>query len=277
MESRAPVFVFDSAKASFQYDQNHLGNQQKGTDVNDSSPKRPQDGVDPARAVPRFVRTDRNAPLRLCVLASGSGTNLEAILDACAQRAIHARVVVVVSNEPKAYALERAASHGVDTVCVDHRAFRSRRAHEAEILARVAPYRPELAVLAGYMRLLTPYFLEAFEDPTAQRPGVINIHPADTRAYQGAYGYAYALGMLSDHRTRLKQTAVTVHFVDAGMDTGPIIAQEPLAVRPDDTLETLKNRGLAVEHRLFPKVIDLIAHNRVSVIDGRVNIQAGRM
>jgi phosphoribosylglycinamide formyltransferase-1 len=209
--------------------------------------------------------------LRLVVLASGSGSNLEAILEACGRGEIHAEVVCVVSNNPTALALVRAREHGVSAVALDHRGYGSRVEHEAAILERVAELRPQVAVLAGYMRLVTPFFLEAFRDPETGRPGVINIHPADTRAYQGTHGYEFALGLLGGSK-RLDETKVTVHFVDEGMDTGPIIKQARVAVRPDDDLESLKKRGLAVEHRLFPEVIDLLARDRLRLENGRVEI-----
>lgn len=210
--------------------------------------------------------------LRLAVFVSGGGSNLQAILDACTDPGFPAEVVSVVANEPGAGGLERARRAGVAALAVDHRDFGSRRQHERAILDQLEPYRPELAVLAGYMRLVTPVLLAAFADPAAGRPGVINIHPADTRAYQGAHGYEFAMGLLQSHPERLDETRITVHFVDAGMDTGPIIRQARVPVYPDDTLADLRRRGLAVEHRLYPQVIRLLAEGRVQVVDGRVLI-----
>lgn len=210
--------------------------------------------------------------LRLAVFVSGGGSNLQAILDACAAPDFPAVTVAVVANEPAAGGLERARRAGVAALAIDHREFGSRQQHEREILRRLEPYRPELAVLAGYMRLVTPVLLEAFADPAAGRPGVINIHPADTRAYQGAHGYEFAMGLLQAHPERLDETRITVHFVDAGMDTGPIIRQARVPVYPDDALDDLRRRGLAVEHRLYPRVIRLLAEGRVRVAGGRVLI-----
>ncbi len=208
-------------------------------------------------------RENPDEALRLAVLASGSGTNLEAILKACEEGSIHARVVVVISDNPGAYALERAKQYGISAVAVDRGKYADRRSHEDAVLKEAAPFKPQLAVLAGYMRLVTPFFLDAFTNPETGLPGVINIHPADTRAYQGVRGYEFALGLAGKDRKRLQKTWITVHFVDHGMDTGPIIAQEPLEVLPDDNLESLKERGLAVEHSLYPRVIDMISRGRV--------------
>ena len=211
---------------------------------------------------------DPSVPLKLMVMASGSGTNLGAVMDACESGRIHARVVVVVSDKPGAYALTRARERGIPVVAVDPRFFPDRESHEAAILERVAPFKPQIAVLAGYMRLVTPFFLEKFRDPLTNLPGVINIHPADTKTYQGSRGYEFALGLGGKGRKRLARTWITVHFVDEGMDTGPIIAQKPLDVRPDDTLGSLKARGLKVEHELYPMVIDLLAKGKVGLEQG---------
>jgi phosphoribosylglycinamide formyltransferase-1 len=208
--------------------------------------------------------------MRMLVLASGSGTNLQAILEACRAPGFPAEVAALVANTPGAGALARAEAAGVPAVCVPHRGQPDRRAHERAVLAAVEPHGPfELLVLAGYMRVLTAHMLESFRRPDGQ-PGVVNIHPADTRAYQGAHGYEFALGLLPGHPERLRETRVTVHFVDDGVDTGPIIAQRPVAVRPDDDLARLRARGLAVEHRLYPEVLAWLAAGRVRLERGRV-------
>ncbi len=206
----------------------------------------------------------------MALFASGSGTNVQAILDACEAGRIHGQVVAVVSNKPGAFVLERAGRAGVAAFLVDHRAYPTRAEHEQAMLQAICDTRPHIAVLAGYMRIVTPYFLRAFRDPVTGLPGVINIHPADTRAYQGTRGYEFALGLLPEHPRRLEQTLVTVHFVDEGMDTGPVIRQATVPVLPDDSIETLKARGLAVEHRLYPEVLDLLARGKVRMVEGRV-------
>ncbi len=208
--------------------------------------------------------------MRLAVLASGSGTNLQAILDACREPAFPAEVAAVASNVPGAQALARAARAGVPAVCVPHRGQPGREAHERAVLEALAPHGPcGLLVLAGYMRVLSPLVLRAFRRPDGL-PGVVNIHPADTRAYQGAHGYEFALGLVPGRPARLAETRVTVHFVDEGVDTGPIIAQRPVEVRPGDDLEALRARGLGVEHRLYPEAIRWIAEGRVRLEGGRV-------
>jgi len=201
--------------------------------------------------------------LRLAVFVSGGGTNLQAILDACARPDFPAEVAAVVSNDPEAFGLERARRAGLPALAVPHQGFASREEHEREILMQLGPYRPRAAALAGYMRIVTPVLIEAFRDRDTRLPGLLNIHPADTRAYQGAHGYEFALGMLPAHPERLAKTWITVHFVDAGMDSGPIIRQAPVDIRPDDSIDDLKARGLAVEHSLYPEVIGLLAQGRI--------------
>ena len=201
--------------------------------------------------------------LRLAVFVSGGGSNLQAILDASAQPDYPVEVVCVVSNDPDAFGLERARKSGVPALGVPHRGFASREDHDRAILMELGEYRPQAAALAGYMRIVTPVLIEFFRDRERGLPGLLNIHPADTRAYQGAHGYEFALGMLPEHPQRLTQTKITVHFVDAGMDTGPIIRQAPVEIRPEDSLDDLKARGLAVEHRLYPEVIRLYAEERI--------------
>lgn len=210
--------------------------------------------------------------LRLAVFVSGSGSNLQAILDAATLPDYPAEVAAVVSNDPDAFGLERARKAGVPALAVPHAGFASREDHEREILMELAPHRPKAVALAGYMRIVTPVLIEYFQDRERGLPGVLNIHPADTRAYQGAHGYEFAMGMLPEHPERLTETRITVHFVDAGMDTGPIIRQATVEVRPDDGLDDLKARGLAVEHELYPEVIRLYAQGRILVRGSQVVI-----
>lgn len=213
----------------------------------------------------------KNHSLRFALLASGSGSNLEAILRGCEDGTVSATPVAIISNNPEAYALERARLHGIPTIVVDHRVFSSRQAHEAKTLEALEPFDPELLVLAGYMRIVTPHLIDAFHERYAPGlPGVMNIHPADTMQYQGAHGYEFALGLLREYPQRLEETKITVHFVDNGVDTGPIIAQRSFPIRPDDTLESLRERGLAVEHQLYPECVDLYARNELSINDGDV-------
>jgi len=211
--------------------------------------------------------------MKMVVFISGSGTNLQALIDNCRLDDYPARIVAVVSNNPQAYGLVRADQAGIPTVIVPHQGFRNRCEHETEILRRLRPFEPELCVLAGYLRVVTPLLINSFYDRKKDLPGVINIPPADTRQYQGAHGYEFALGLLPGSR-RLEKTYITVHFVDPGVDTGPIILQAPVEVHPHDTLDTLRQRGLEVEHRLYPQAVRLIAEGKVRLADGRVHILA---
>ncbi len=211
--------------------------------------------------------------LRLAVFVSGGGSNLQAIVDACAQDSFPAQVVVVVSNDPSAYGLERARRANLPALVADHKGFKSRQEHEREIIRLISPYEPDVGVLAGYMRIVTPVLIDYFRLTNNGQPGLLNIHPADTNQYQGAHGYEFAMGMLDEYPVRLDETKITVHFVDAGMDTGPIIKQAPVPVYPQDTLEDLKIRGLEIEHRLYPEVIAMVANGRVRVWGSRVQIE----
>ncbi|HUU00342.1 MAG TPA: phosphoribosylglycinamide formyltransferase [Myxococcota bacterium] len=210
--------------------------------------------------------------LRLAVFVSGGGTNLQAIIDSCKKPDFPAQLAVVVSNKPGVYGLARAREAGIPSEVVSHRDFPDRAAHEAEIVRRIRRYKIGLVVLAGYMRVVTSTLLDAFYDGKRCLPGVINIHPADTRAYQGTHGYEFALGLLPDYPQRLTETKITVHFVDAGVDTGPVIMQAPLPILPADGIDDLRARGLEVEHRIYPAAIRLYAENKISLDCKRVKI-----
>lgn len=189
---------------------------------------------------------DRERIVPIAVFASGNGSNLEAILRACSGGRLAARVVGVVCNKPGAGAIGRAERFGVPVLVCDHRDYPTREAHEDAILDWLGPLAPEWIALAGYMRLVSPRLLGAF-------PGrVVNIHPADTRLHRGTGGYEWAL------REGLSETRVTVHLVDEGMDTGRIVLQATVPIEPDDTLETLTRRGLAVEHEAYVAALRIL-------------------
>lgn len=193
---------------------------------------------------------------RLAVLVSGSGSNLQAILDACAKPGYPAEVAVVLSNVPTALALERARKAGVAADVLDHKAFPDRAAFDRALAERVASYQVDLVCLAGFMRVLGPGFLGAF-------PGrVLNIHPALLPAFPGLHGPRQAL------LHGVKIAGCTVHFVDEGTDTGPIIAQAAVPVLPGDDEGSLAARILAEEHRLYPTAIRCVVEGRVR-FDGR--------
>ncbi len=193
------------------------------------------------------------APTRIAVLASGEGTNVQALLDAAAAGALGpAQIVVVGSNRPGARALDRARAAGVAAVAVDHRGFADRGDFEAALLAALAPHAPEAVVLAGFMRVLTPRFLAAF-------PGcVVNTHPALLPAFPGGHAIEEALA------AGVKVTGCTVHFVDAGVDQGPIIAQRAVAVYGGDDAASVRARIQHEEHVLLPAVVRALAEGRIS-------------
>lgn len=189
---------------------------------------------------------------RLAVLVSGNGSNLQALLDASAEGDLPAEVAVVISNLADAYALERARQADVDAVVVEARPGEPRAEYDGRLVAALAPYRPDLVVLAGFMRLLSAKFLEAFPDR------VINLHPAlpgelpGTRSIERAWQEALA----GDRR----QSGVMVHRVpDEGVDCGPVLAAAPVPIRLDDTFDTFAQRMHATEHRLLVDTVRALA------------------
>ncbi|MGH7295496.1 MAG: phosphoribosylglycinamide formyltransferase, partial [Polyangiaceae bacterium] len=185
--------------------------------------------------------------IALGVLVSGSGSNLQAILDAVAAGKLDARVAVVVSNVASAGALERARKAGVEAVVVDHTAFPDRKAFDAAVVEVLRARGVEVVVLAGFMRLVTAVLLDAYP------ARVVNVHPALLPSFPGVHAQKQAL----DYGVRV--TGCTVHFVDAGTDTGPIIAQEAVPILEGDDEQALARRVLAREHELLPRVLQLMA------------------
>ncbi len=195
--------------------------------------------------------------MRIGVLVSGRGTNLAALLEAEARGALApAEIVAVVSNRPGVRALELAAAAGKPAAVLDHRAYAGREPFERALLAALAAHRVEAVVLAGFMRVLTATFIDAF--PLR----IVNTHPALLPAFPGTDAPAQAL------RHGVKLAGVTVHFVDAGVDTGPIIAQRAVPVRPGDDAATLHARIQVEEHQLLPAVVRALAQGRL-VCEGR--------
>jgi phosphoribosylglycinamide formyltransferase-1 len=195
------------------------------------------------------------------VLASGSGTNLQALIDAGRRGELGpARLVVVGANVPGCGALARAGQAGLATFVVDHKAFAERAAFDRALLAGLGAHGVELVVLAGFMRVLTPVLLGAFPDR------VLNVHPALLPAFPGVHAQrqAFAYGV--------KVAGCTVHFVDEGTDTGPIIGQAAVPVFEDDSEESLRLRILAEEHALLPAAVRAVAEGRVHVEGRRVRV-----
>lgn len=198
--------------------------------------------------------------LRVAVLVSGGGTNLQAILDAQdAGKITNAAVVVVISNNPGAYALERARNHGVEAVCVSPASYKSRELYHQALLGALQSRRIGLVVLAGCMVVMPKAVVEAFPNR------IINVHPALIPSFCGT-GY-YGLQVHEKVLERgVKVTGATVHFVDEGTDTGPILLQKAVEVLPGDTPQTLQRRVMEqAEWQLLPRAIDLIANGKVSV------------
>jgi phosphoribosylglycinamide formyltransferase-1 len=191
------------------------------------------------------------------VLVSGSGTNLQAILDHCAKGKIDAEVAVVISNRPEAFALTRARRAGVPAVAVPPKEHADREAYDAKLVEVLRAHRVNLVCLAGFMRLLSPGFIRAF-------PGrILNIHPALLPSFPGLDVQQKAI----EHGVRF--SGCTVHVVDEGCDTGPIVIQAVVPVAPGDTAATLAARILAQEHRIYPRAIQLFAEGRVGAPQGR--------
>ena len=205
--------------------------------------------------------------LKIVVCVSGGGTNLQAIIDGVRLGSIsNVRIARVISNNKNAYALERAKQAGIDAVCVSPRDYDDRQQFNRALLREVDAVSPDLVVLAGFLVVISPELIRKYENR------IINIHPSLIPSFCGT-GY-YGLKVHEAVLERgVKVTGATVHFVDEGTDTGPIIMQKPVAVLQDDTPEILQRRVMEeAEWIILPKSLDLIAGGRVKVVDGRVEI-----
>jgi phosphoribosylglycinamide formyltransferase 1 len=192
----------------------------------------------------------------LGVLVSGSGTNLQAIFDAIGAGKLSAKLGVVVSNVATAKALDRARAAGAAVRVVDHKAHTSREAFDAAVVEVLRSHGVDCVVLAGFMRIITPVLLDAFPHR------VVNIHPSLLPAFPGVHAQRQALAY------GVRISGCTVHLVDTGTDTGPILAQAAVPVLDEDTEESLRDRILEKEHQLLPEVLQWIADGRVEVIAG---------
>jgi len=199
--------------------------------------------------------------MRLAVLASGSGSNLQAILDACASGAVRADVAAVVCNVPGARALRRAEEARVPAVLLPHAEFRSREAYDREVVATLRQKGVEVVCLAVFMRLITPELLRAFENK------ILNIHPSLLPAFPGMHAVRQALA------AGVRISGCTVHVVDEGTDSGPILVQAAVPVLDADTEETLAARILVQEHRCYVRALSLWADGRVRIDGRRVRIE----
>jgi len=241
--------------------------------------------------------------LRIGALISGGGTNLQAVIDACENATVGGRVVFVGSDNPRARGLERAKRHGIAAFVVDYgailqayrrdptgaalprdfdlqdiqdkcrlfpagtepervrRFLETRAIAEAALIEAMAPYPCDLLILAGFMRTLSPYFIDRL-NTDRDLPRIMNIHPALLPSFPGVDGYG------DTFHYGCKVGGCTVHFIDYGEDTGPIIGQRAFPIEPGDTLETVKQNGLKEEWKLYPHCIELFARGKLKVVDG---------
>ena len=191
--------------------------------------------------------------LQLAIMASGDGSNAQAIIDAVKRGALDAKVRLVLSNKPQAGVLERARRAGVPCCCVEHTAYPDRESFDAALVAAIRDAGADTVALAGYMRLVTPVFLRAF-------PGrVLNIHPSLLPAFSGMDGVAEALAW------GVKLAGCTVHFVDEQMDHGAVIIQAAVPCMPDDPRDALLERLHTVEHRIYPQALQWLASGRIQL------------
>lgn len=199
-------------------------------------------------------------PLAMAVLASGRGTNFEALADSIDRREVKGVIRVVISDKPDAPVLTKARKRGIPAVYINPSQFSSKELYEEEISRICQEYQVDLIVLAGYMRILGESFVNRFPFR------IINIHPALLPSFPGLHAQRQAL----EYGVRF--TGCTVHFVDAGVDTGPIILQQVVPVLPDDDEETLTQRILKEEHKLLPQAVQLLAEGRLKIVGRRVII-----
>src|SRR5436309_7830341 len=201
-----------------------------------------------------------SSPLPLGILASGSGTNLQAIIDAIEDGQVPAEIRVVICNRPEAKALERAERHRLAAEVIDHKAFASREAFDERVVEVLREKEVELVCLAGFDRLLSSVFIRAFPER------ILNIHPALLPSFPGLHAQRQAL----DYGVRI--AGCSVHIVDEKTDHGPIVIQAAVPVYSDDTVDSLTERILAEEHRIYPEAVCLFAERRIRIEGRRVRI-----
>lgn len=196
----------------------------------------------------------------LGVMASGRGSDLQSIIDAVESGQIKAKIGVVITDKPGVMALERAEEAGIPAVCVDRKQCADKAEFEQKLVEQLRKHNVTLVILAGFMRILSPYFVNAFKDC------IMNIHPSLLPSFGGAHAHRDVLAY------GVKVSGCTVHFVDEGMDSGPIIMQKAVPVLDDDTEETLGARVLEQEHIIYPKVIELYLAGKIHVNGRHVTI-----
>jgi len=195
---------------------------------------------------------------RIVILVSGAGSNAQAIIEDCAAGKINGKVVAVISNRPDAYALERAKNANIEAICLDHKVFSDREEFDNALLTRLISLRPDLLVLAGFMRILGPEFVQHFEGK------MLNIHPSLLPNYPGLNTHQRAI----DNSDALH--GASVHFVTAELDGGPVVIQSQIRIEPSDTAETLTRRVAQTEWHIYPEAVRWFC-------DGRLKMQSGRV
>jgi len=196
--------------------------------------------------------------MNFAVLASGRGGNLKAIIDAVDSGKINAAIRIVISDKKEAYALERARQAGIPAVFINPKDFADRESFDRAVVERLKEAQVDFVVLAGFLRLVSRYFLEQFPFK------ILNIHPSLLPSFKGMHAIKDAF----NHG--VKVTGPTVHFVVEDLDDGPIIMQEPLLILPEDTMDTLEEKIHQAEHRIYPQAIDLLARGKLKIVDRKV-------
>ena len=199
--------------------------------------------------------------LPIAVLISGSGSNLQSIIDRIEQNVLHAEIKVVISNKAEAYGLTRAKKHNLPTEVIEHQNFSSREEFDQAMVEVIKAAGAEAVILAGFMRILTPVFIQAFPNK------ILNIHPAILPSFPGVHGQAQA----ADYGVRF--SGCTVHFVDEKMDHGPIIIQAVVPAFTDDDAGSLGQRILRWEHRIYPQAIEWLAQGRLKIVGRKVEVE----
>lgn len=194
---------------------------------------------------------------KIVVLISGSGSNLQSIIEGCQSGTIKGRIVAVVSNQSTAYGLVRAQQAGIPAACLDAKTYANRQAYDTDLLALIEQYQPDLVVLAGFMRILSPEFVTHFTGK------LLNIHPSLLPKYPGLHTHRKAL------ENGDKEHGTSVHFVTEELDGGPVILQAKVPIFPEDTEEDLIERVKTQEHAIYPLVVQWFSDNRLTMVDGK--------
>lgn len=199
--------------------------------------------------------------MNIAVFVSGNGSNLQAIIDSWSRGEIKANISLVVSDKSSAYALERTKKANIESFVLEDKDFKTREEYDKEIIKELGKKKIDLIILAGFMRLLSSYFVNKY------RNKILNIHPSLLPLFKGTHGIRDAFN------AKVKETGVTVHFVDEKLDNGPIILQRSLKVESSDTLESLEKKIHKLEHKMYPEAIKLFVEGKVKVENNKVIIK----